>query len=132
MASITNAELTVTTHRPQDNASVIVSCDIDFTEVEVNAMNMLGLQYTLDCQVLNKEMLDTDPVLAYRTVTFPSERGEGRRLEHVVFAEYVAMDSLHDRLIGKDKLVAELRLKNTETGTEDVKRTEQLTVDLAA
>jgi hypothetical protein len=132
MATITNAELTVTTHRPDDTASVIVNCDIAFTEVEVNAMNLLGLQYTLSCQVLNKDMLDMDPVLAFHAHTFPSERGEARYFEHVIFDEYVPMDSLHDRLIGKDKLVAELRLKNQETGTEDVKRTEDLAVDLAA
>jgi len=132
MATITTAELTVTTHRPDDRASVIVSCDIAFTEVEVNAMNLLGLQYTLHCQVLNKDLLDLDPVLEYRYRTFPREQGEAGYFEHVVFDEYVPTDSLHDRLIGKDKLVAELRLKNEETGAEDVKRTEELAVDLAA
>jgi hypothetical protein len=54
MATITSSELTVTTNRPDDRASVVVSCDVEFTEVEVNAMNMLGLRYTLTCQVLNK------------------------------------------------------------------------------
>ncbi len=53
MATISNPTLTVNTNRPSDQASVVVSCDIQFTEVEVNAMNMLGLQYTLHCQVLN-------------------------------------------------------------------------------
>jgi hypothetical protein len=41
------------------------------------------------------------------------------------------MDHLHERLIGKDKLVAQLKLKDEETGKEDVKRTEALAVDLA-
>src|SRR5262249_52647954 len=49
MASINNHGLTVTTNRPDDRASVIVSCDIEFTEVEVNAMNLLGLRHTLTC-----------------------------------------------------------------------------------
>ena len=95
-------------------------------------MNILGLQYTLSCQVLNKDILDMDPVLAYHNRSFPRAQGEARYFEHVVFDEYVSMDSLHDRLIGKDKLVAELRLKNDETGAEDVRRTEELAVDLAA
>ena len=133
MATIANAQLTVTTHRPDDNASVIVTCDIAFTEVEVNAMNMLGLQYTLSCQVLNEYLLDTDPVLTYHDITFPTQPGYARRLEHVIFDEFVPMNSLHDRLFGKDKLEAEVRLKNMETGAEDdVKRTDELSVDLAA
>src|SRR5262249_32370451 len=43
-----------------DRATVIVSCDIELADVEVNAMNLLGLQYTFSCQVLNKEMLNAD------------------------------------------------------------------------
>ena len=34
MAIIDNPELTVTTDRPDDRASVIVSCNIEFTDVE--------------------------------------------------------------------------------------------------
>ena len=71
MAAINNPELSVTTNRPQDRATVVVSCDVEFTDVEVNAMNMLGLQYTLSCQVLNKELLDEDPVVTYHERTFP-------------------------------------------------------------
>ena len=42
------------------------------------------------------------------------------------------MDNLHERLIGKDKLLAKLTLKNEETGAEDVRRTEVIAVDVAA
>ena len=42
------------------------------------------------------------------------------------------MDNLHERLVGKDKLVAQLKLKNEETGGEGVQRTEVIPVDLAA
>jgi hypothetical protein len=132
MASIKNPTLTVTTDRPDDHATVIVSCDIEFTEVEVNAMNLLGLQYTLSCQVLNKEMLDEDPVLTYGPHTFPVLRGDARAYEHVVFDTYQWMDSLHDRLIGKDKLVAKLTLTNDETKAEVSARSETISVDLAA
>jgi hypothetical protein len=132
MASINASELTVTTNRPDDHANVIVSCDIEFSDVEVNAMNLLGLQYTLTCQVLNKELLDEDPVLTYRAQHFPIVRGEAHRYEHVVFDTYEGMDSLHDRLIGKDKLVAKLSLTNDETKAAVSARTETISVDLAA
>ncbi len=132
MATITNAELTITTNRPEDRASVVVTCDVEFTEVEVNAMNMLGLQYTLHCQVLNREMLDEEPVVSYHHQQFPRVAGMARRYEHVTFDTYEPMYRLHDRLIGKDKLVAQLKLKNEETGAENVERTEIVAVDLAA
>src|SRR5690349_17787457 len=112
MASINHPELSVTSNRPDDRASVIVNCDIEFTEVEINAMNMLGLEYTLTCQILNKEMLDEDPVVTYAARHFPMIRGDAHRYEHVVFDKYEWMESLHERLIGKDKLVAKLTLTN--------------------
>ena len=42
------------------------------------------------------------------------------------------MDSLHERLIGKDKLVAKLTLTNDETKADVTVRTETISVDLAA
>ena len=42
------------------------------------------------------------------------------------------MDSLHERLIGKDKLVAQIKLKNEESGEELTQKTEEIAVDLAA
>lgn len=132
MATISNAKLTITTNRPEDRASLIVTCDVEFTEVEVNAMNMLGLQYTLHCQVLNKEILDEEAVVSYHHQNFPRVAGTARRHEHVTFDTYQPMENLHDRLIGKDKLVAQLKLKNEETGAENVERTEIVAVDLAA
>jgi pyruvate-formate lyase-activating enzyme len=132
MATITNSEMTITTNRPEDRATVIVNCDVEFTEVEVNAMNLLGLQYTLECRVLNKELLDEEPVVTYIHQVFPRVAGMARRYERVTFDTYQPMYLLHDRLIGKDKLMAELKLKNEETGGEVVERTEVVAVDLAA
>ena len=131
MPTITNAQLTVTTDRPQDRATVVVSCDVQFTEVEVNAMDLLGLRYTLHCQVLNKDLLDEDPVLSYHHREFPRVPGEARRYEHVVFDTNAPMYTMNERLFGKDKLVAQLKLKNEETHEEVVQRTEQVAVDLA-
>ena len=132
MATITNAELTVTTNRPDDHASVVVTCEVQFTEVEVNAMNLLGLQYTLHCQVLNKELLDEVPVVTYQAITYPLSVGLARGYEHAVFDTYEGMQRLHERLIGKDKLVAKITLRNEETQAEVVQRTEVIAVDLAA
>ena len=95
-------------------------------------MNLLGLHYTLTCQVLNKEMLDEDPVVTYRARRFPIVPGDGRSYEHVVFDTYEWMDSLHERLIGQDKLVAQLTLTNDETHAEVTTRTATISVDLAA
>ena len=131
MPTINNSTLIVTTDRPADRAIVTVNCDVEFTEVEVNAMNLLGLEYRLSCQVLNKELLDEDPVLTYRPQTFPRLPGDAHRYEHVVFGADEYMDTLHERLIGKDKLVAKLTLTNQETHAEVTARTEEIAVDLA-
>ena len=132
MPSIKHAELSITTDRPQNRATVVVSADIEFTEVEVNAMDLLGLRYTLNCQVLNKYLIDDDPMLTFHSHSYPRVELGARRYEHAFFEITVDMDSLHERLIGKDNLVAELRLKNQETGQEDIARTDAVAVDLAA
>ena len=131
MPTIKNAALSITTDRPRDVATVVVSCDIEFTEVEVNAMDILGLRYLLQCQVLNKYLLNDDPVLTFPYHSFPRST-EVQRYEHVVFDSEVPMYSLNEHTFGKDKLVGELRLTNVETGAEEVQRTDEVAVDLAA
>ena len=44
----------------------------------------------------------------------------------------VPMETLHEQLLGKDKLVAQLVLRNDETGSEVLARTDEIAVDLAA
>jgi hypothetical protein len=132
MATISNPELTVTTNRPVDRAAVIVNCDIEFTDVEVNAMNMLGLKYNLTCEVYNKELFDEDLVISYPVQQFPSASGAVESSAHVVFDTHEWMDSMHERLIGKDKLVAKLTLTNQETQEAVKAQTEVIAVDLAA
>jgi hypothetical protein len=132
MSAINTPRLTVTTKRPTGHASVLVSCEIEFTDVEVNAMNMLGLEYRLTCQVLNKNLLDEVPVISYNEKTFPLLPGEGRHREHIIFDSYDQVDTQHNLLIGKDKLVAEIHLRNLETHAEIITRTETIEVDLAA
>jgi len=132
MPSIINPELTITTDRPADRAAVRVRCDLHFTEVEVNAMNLLGLTYTLSSRILNEYVLDDDPVVVYESQTFPRVPRAARAHEEALFYTYVPMENLHERLLGKDKLIGELTLRNDETGEETVRRTDELAIDLAA
>ena len=132
MPTIKNARLSITTDRPQNTAAVVVNADIEFTEVEVNAMDVLGLRYTLNCELINKYLMEDDPRLTFQSHSYPREQVGARRYEHAFFETSVPMDTLHERIFGKDNLVAELRLKNDETGTEDVARTDAVAVDLAA
>jgi len=132
MPTIKNADLAISTDRPQDRATVVVSCDVEFTDVEVNAMNVLGLRYTLNCRVLNKYLLDEDSVVTYVHHSYPPFAGEGRRYEHAVFDTNVSIALLNEHVFGKDTLVAELTLNNDETGEQVVERTEEISIDLAA
>ena len=132
MPTIKHADLSVTTDRPLDRATVIVSCDVEFTDVEVNAMNVLGLRYRLDCRVLNKYLLEQDPVVTYRHHSYPRFASEGRQYEHAVFETNVSMAAMNEHIFGKDTLVAELTLKNEETGEQVVERSEEIKIDLAA
>ena len=131
MPSISNAELTVITDQPHDLASITVTCDVTFTEVEVNAMNLLGLQYTLQCRVINKDLLDDYLVVTYPNVTFPPVATQAERYDRAIFAASTPMNNLHERRIGKDKLVAELKLENDETGAQVTQSTEVIDVDFA-
>ena len=70
--------------------------------------------------------------MTYHPKQFPSVPGAAVRNEHAVFDTVTEMSQMHQSVVGKDQLVAELRLKNTETGTEDVKRSDVIGMDLAA
>lgn len=84
-------------------------------DVEVNAMNILGLRYVLNCRGPNKYLLDEQPVITYVKRLFPPMRGEARRYGHVIVDLWSPMDESRERLLGKDKLVSELALRNDET-----------------
>jgi hypothetical protein len=132
MPSITNIQMSITTHRPQNEALLIVTCGVEFTEVEVNAMNLLGLAYRLDCSVLNVELLDDDAVVTFEPYTFSRHSGGAHYYEGARFETTAPMYNLNERLIGKDKLVAKLTLTNEETKAEVVGRSDEIQVDLAA
>jgi hypothetical protein len=89
-----------------------------------------GVHAELQC--LQQIRFDEAPVITYHDRVFARMAGTTRHHEHVIFETATTMFELHDRLIGKDKLVAELTLRNDETGDEQKLRTDAISVDLAA
>src|SRR5258708_5099657 len=132
MASIKHPQLAITTDRPHDKATIVVSCDVEFSEFEVNAMNMLGLQYTLRCHLLDMDMVYPDSVVAFDRQEFPRVPGGANTHELVTFETDAAMSALHWYVFGKDTLVAQLTLRNEETGVEALQHSDVIRVDLAA
>ena len=132
MATIINPTLALSADRLHDRASIAVSCDVEFTEFEVNAMNMLGVRYTIQCHLLDMDMLYPDSVVAFDRQEFPRVPGGASTRELTTFETVAAMSALHWYVFGKDTLVARLTLKNEETGIETVKHSDVMRVDLAA
>ena len=132
MARIKHPQLAITTDRPHNKATIAVTCEVEFTDFEVNAMNMLGVRYSLQCHLLDMEMLYPDSAVEFDRQEFPRVPGGGNTHEHALFVMDAAMSDLHWYVFGKDTLVAELTLKNEETGIATVKRSDVLQADLTA
>ena len=132
MGRIKNVGLAVKTDRPGDRANILVSCDLEFTDFEVNSMNMLGLQCTLDCRILNKHLLGEIPVVTFRQRVFPRPPKRASRYAHAAFEKFVPMGEMNEHVFGKDSLVAEVTLRNEATGVADVRRSEAVAVYLVA
>ncbi len=108
MATIENAKLTVSTDRLLNQPTVAVNCDVEFTEFEVNAMNMLDLRHQLSCNVLNKDLWFEDTVIAFDDVDLPRAASEATAHEHVVFETVAVMSDIHGHMFTRDQLIAEL------------------------
>jgi hypothetical protein len=132
MATITNPELAITTDLVQHTATIVVTCGVEFTQFEVNAMTQLGLSYTLHCDLLNMEMLYPESTVVFAAQEFPRLPGRGQSHDDARFEAVAAMKALHVYLFGKDSLVAELTLTNAESGTSTSRRTPIVAVSLAA
>ena len=132
MARIKHPQLAITTDRPHNKATIAVTCEVEFTDFEVNAMNMLGVRYSLQCHLLDMEMLYPDAVVAFDRQEFPRLLGGGNTHEHASFVTDAAMSDLHWYVFGKDTLVAQLTLRNEETGVEALQHSDVIRVDLAA
>ena len=132
MATIIDPQLSIEVDRATKMASVRVTCGIEFTEFEVNSMNLLSISYTLECHLLNMEMLYPETVINFALQQYPRVRDGAKRFEEPVFQAVAPTKELHLYIFGKDSLVAELRLSNADLGTLSVKRTPTTLVDLAA
>jgi hypothetical protein len=132
MASIIDPQLAIQVDRAQEVATVTVSCGVVFTDFEVRSMNLLGMRYTLECQLLNMEMLYPERVINFVPQQFPRVRDGASGYEEPVFEAAAPTKELHLYIFGKDSLAAELRLSNEDLGTISVKRTPVTLVDLAA
>lgn len=133
MAQVSPPRLTVTTNRPVEKAALSVECDIDFTDFEVNEMNILGLRYQVQCRVVDRDVLDDQPVQEFEPISLPRIAGNAVPHDHVVFATLDSINDLHGpRLAGKDRLVAEVTLRNQETGEEKTANSDLVQVDLTA
>jgi hypothetical protein len=78
------------------------------------------------------DMLYPDSVVAFDRQEFPRVPGGANTPELATFETDAAMSDVHWYVFGKDTLVAQLTLKNEETGAEAVKHNDVIRVDLAA
>ena len=124
--------MTVTTDRAHDQVTIVVSCDVEFTDFEVNTMNMLGVRYSLRCSLLDMDMLYAEADVHFAEQEFPRRPAATVKHEHAEFQVVATMHHLHRFIFGKDTLVGELVLRNEQTGVATVKRTEVVQVNLAA
>jgi hypothetical protein len=128
MASIDNPQLAITPYPMQNRASVSATCNVELTRYEVNAMRLLGLTYVLECRVLNRDLQYEDTVLTYEPQSVP-----GVLLTvHMVFEMDAVMSDLHEHIFTRDKLIAEFTLTNSETGAQEIVRSDVITADLTA
>ena len=131
MAQVSTPMLTVATDRPIDKAALTVACDVDFTDFEVNEMNILGLRSELECRVVDRDVLDDEPVASFSPIALPRIPGNATAHDHILFSELDVMSELHGpRLLGKDRLIAEVTLRNQETGEEKTANSDLVQVDL--
>src|SRR5262245_44529841 len=101
MASIENPRLAVGVDYVHELAMISVTCDVEFTDVEINAMDLLGLRYSMQCQLFSKDLWRMDPVAIFDERSFPGLlEAHATPREHVVFADERPMGELHTRFVG--------------------------------
>jgi hypothetical protein len=91
-------------------------------------MELLGLRYTLECVVLNRDLQYEQKVLAYDAQSLP----DGLPVAHIAFEAVTAMSDLHQHVFTRDELVAEFTLTDGETGSQEIVRSEVVKADLVA
>jgi hypothetical protein len=114
------------------HARVRVTCQIRFTDFEVNAMGRLGLRYLLACQVVNRYFFYDRSVVTFLRQEFPRIATAAVQDETAVFETVAPISNLHRFASGDDMFVAELTLTNQETGAAVGARSQAVAVDLIA
>lgn len=103
---------------------------MDFSQFEVNEMNILGLRYEVQCRVVDKGVVD-EPATEFSSIVLPQGTGEAVPHHHVSFRTLESMSVLHGPpWIGKDQLVAEVTLRSVETGDEKTAESDVIAIDL--
>ena len=128
MATISNPQLTITTDPEQNAATLVANCDVDLTDFERNSMKLLGLQYTLECVVLNRDLQYEQTVLVYDAQSLPADLP----VAHMAFEAATAMSDLHQHIFTRDELIAEFTLTNGETGSREIMRSAVVKADFVA
>jgi hypothetical protein len=131
MTAIHDITLAITSDRAHGTATIDVGCDVAFTEYEVNEMNLLGLRYSLECHLLDMNMLYPDTVVRFDTQSLPLVGGAATTLEHASFTATALMSGLHEYVFGKDPLMAQLVLTNPESGAQLIAHSDVVAVNLA-
>jgi hypothetical protein len=132
MPKILDPQLFIQVDKAAAMATVKVTCGVEFTEFEVRSMNLLGMQYTLDCHLLNMEMLYPETVINFVPQQYPRVRDGATGYVEPVFEAVAPTKDLHLYIFGKDSILAELTMTNQDLETVSVKRTPTMLVDLAA
>ena len=132
MATVDTVELQVSTNRSRETVTMVVNCEVDFTDLEVNAMNLLGLAYNFQCRLQDLDMPYADPVHSFDWQHFPRVPGGAMRHEHALFEAVLATSTLHVYVLGRDGLFATVTLTNEETGAEVTRRSKFVALDIVA
>jgi hypothetical protein len=85
MGTIIDPQLSIEVDRAVAMATVAVTCGVEFTEFEVRTMNLLRMQYTLECQLLNMALLYPETVIHFVPRQFPRVRDGANAFEQPIF-----------------------------------------------
>lgn len=131
MPTLPHAGLSVAMDDNLTEATVRVVCNVEFSEFEVNAMNLLGLRYTVRCRVINRDLWYETTALEFDDIRLPHVGKNASTSEEVVFDTTLPADALREHMFTREQFIAELQLIDTEAGAEQVVRSETVTVDMA-
>jgi hypothetical protein len=129
-----NSRLTIDTDRLHDRVTIVVHSDVNFNDSEVEAINLLGLHYTLSCQIVSVDRWDKRLVAILDDLNFPTDAElTVSNREHALLSSDRPMADLHTPFMANDNLQAQLSLRNDTTGeTVSESLTPLVTVNLAA